>query len=131
MRRPSDLDDLATWLGPLVDVPGIDAVSVHVYPDAGRLADAPALLAAAKARVDELGFAARPAWLTELNVQDGSTLSPDQQARAVGELTTSAQQAGFTRAYWYAWTDLGPEGLIRLAPGTVGAAALAEESSAS
>jgi polysaccharide biosynthesis protein PslG len=126
LRSAADLDALDTWLGPLAGDPRIDAVSVHVYPSSAGLPDVPALLASTQSRLADLGFGDRPAWVTEVNVSDGSALSRAEQAAAVTDLTEQAHAAGFERVYWYAWTDLGPLSLIQLFDGTPGGDVLAE-----
>ena len=129
VRRPADVATLQPWLGTLGANPDLDVVSVHVYPAAEALADVPTLLESIRASLSGLGFARRPAWVTEVNVQDGSTLTDAQQQQAVTDLTRQISDAGFSRAYWYAWTDLGPESLIQLAPGTPGDKVLSEAAS--
>jgi polysaccharide biosynthesis protein PslG len=126
LRSAADLDALDTWLGPLAGDPRIDVVSVHLYPSSAGLADVPDLLSSTRARLADLGFADRPAWVTEMNVADGSAMPRAQQARAVTDLTAQAHAAGFERVYWYAWTDLGPLSLIQLFDGTPGGDVLAE-----
>jgi hypothetical protein len=125
VRRPADLDALETWLAPVAGSTLIDAVSVHVYPKAADLPQLPDLLAQARERLVASGFGGVPLWVTEVNVQDGSSMADPEQGSAVGDLTAQVEEAGFARAYWYAWTDLGPLNLIQLAPGTVGARSLA------
>ena len=127
LRRSADLGALDTWLGSVAGDGRIDGVSVHVYPDAADLADVPVLLASARARLDDLGLGGRPAWVTEINVSDGSVLTAQEQGRAVEDLTAQTYAAGFERVYWYAWTDLGPLELIQLHDGTPGGEVLAGE----
>lgn len=124
VRRPGDLDALDTWLAPVAGSPLIDAVTVHFYPKAAELPQLPGLMAQARDRLGANGFDGVPMWVTEVNVQDGSSMSVPEQESAVGDLTAQVEEAGFDRAYWYAWTALGPLNLIQLAPGTVGAKAL-------
>jgi hypothetical protein len=127
VRRADGLPDLATWLGPAVERADVDVVTVHVYPSVARVDGVIDLLVATRKKI--AGLSDRPAWVTELNVLDGSSLPPDEQRRLVSELTTAVEAAGFDRAYWYAWTDLGPESLIQFAPGTPGAQALRADAS--
>ena len=122
VRRPDDLTALATWLTPAVaDL--ADVVTVHVYPSVPQVGRVIDLLVATRQQLRAITD--RPAWVTEVNVRDGSSLPPDEQQRVVADLPTAIEAAGFDRAYWYAWTDLGPRRLIQFAPGSPGADALA------
>jgi hypothetical protein len=56
--------------------------------------------------------------MTEINVTRGASLARKEQAHAVDALTAQMEAAGFARAYWYSWTDLGAPGLIPLHTGT-------------
>ena len=125
VRDASDVPAIRQWLSPVMTSAGdaIDAVAVHLYPSALDLDETAALLDETMTELDEIA-GRLPAWATELNVSEGSTLTDEQQGQAVTDLTQQAQDAGFDRAYWYAWTDLGPENLIQLWPGTPGAEAL-------
>lgn len=124
VRRPADIKALDAWIGPVAGSDLIDVISVHVYPTTDRLAQLPELLAGARAALAASGFAEVPAWVTEVNVQDGSMMTDAGQESVIGSITAQIEDAGFVRAYWYAWTDLGPLNLIQLAPGTAGARAL-------
>ena len=132
VRGERDLDALARWLGPLAEGTdgdpraAIDVVSVHLYPEPADLPDVPDLLQGIRTALADAGFGGTPAWVTEVNVQDGSSLPTAQQGSAVTTLTRQIDDAGFARAYWYAWTDLGPENLVQFSPGEPGARALAE-----
>jgi hypothetical protein len=127
VRRPGDVGRIATWAVPVAAVPGVDVLSVHAYPRVGRLAEAPALLASAAAAVRDLDPQGRPIWMTEINVTRGASLARSEQADAVGALTAQMEAAGFARAYWYSWTDLGAPGLIRFHTGTPADGAMRRE----
>jgi hypothetical protein len=132
VRRANDLPALATWLGPALQQVGsavagsagadVDVVTVHVYPSVAQVDGVIDLLVATRQELTRI--AALPAWVTEMNVRDGSALPPAEQRRVVADLPRAVEAAGFDRAYWYAWTDLGPESLIQFAPGTPGAKVL-------
>lgn len=122
VRRANDLPALTTWLGPAVEAAQVDVVTVHVYPSVAQVEGVIDLLVAARRELAAITDA--PAWVTELNVRDGSSLPADEQGDVVAGLGRAVEAAGFARAYWYAWTDLGPESLIQFAPGTPGARAL-------
>ena len=85
LRRPADLEALDTWLAPLAGNGMIDAVSVHVYPRAADLPRLPELLEQARARVGAAGFGDLPLWVTEINVQDGSSMAGPDQESAIGD----------------------------------------------
>ncbi len=125
VRGRKDLDGLAPWIDAATSSFEVDAVSVHVYPKASAMDAAPTLLAGVRRHVAAGAPEEKHLWATEVNVHGGSDLSRWRQESAVLDLTESAEAAGFSRVYWYAWTDLGPEDLIQLAPGTPGAGALA------
>lgn len=124
VRRPDDLPALATWLGPAVQAADVDVVTVHVYPSVPQVGRVIDLLVATRKELARISD--RPVWVTEMNVRDGSSLPPDEQQRAVADLPRAVEAAGFERAYWYAWTDLGPQNLIQFAPGTPGAVTLGD-----
>ncbi len=124
VRRPGDVGRLATWLRPVAAVAGVDVLSVHVYPRAATIDSAAGLLAATAGTVGSLDPRERPVWVTEVNVTNGATLPGRRQADAIDALTSQMADAGFARAYWYAWTDLGPPGLIPIHSGTPADAAL-------
>jgi len=124
VRDASDLPVIRRWLAPVMTTgTDIDAVAVHVYPPARDLVKVATLLDDVTAEVDAIS-GGLPIWVTELNVSDGSMLTSSKQQQAVTTLTSRLEDAGVGRAYWYAWTDLGPESLIQLWPGTPGARAL-------
>jgi hypothetical protein len=125
VRRADDLPDLATWLAPALEEADVDVVTVHVYPSVAQVGRVIDLLVATRQELS--GITDLPAWVTEMNVRDGSALPPVEQRAVVEDLPRAVEAAGFDRAYWYAWTDLGPENLIQFAPGTPGARALADE----
>jgi hypothetical protein len=129
VRDITDLPVIEKWLGPVMARAGddLDAVAVHLYPKATERGATAELVAATKGALDAV-TGGLPAWVTEVNVTDGATLTRSQQAVTVTTLTTQIDDAGFERAYWYAWTDLGPEDLIQLWPGTAGARALSRQS---
>ena len=122
IRRPSDVAELQRWLAPIARdqrlAEQVDVISLHFYP--GRLAidDARALLGQATDTLDRLGLGAHPRWITEANVRNGAGMTGPQQRRAIDTLTEDARQRGFSRLYWYAWTDLGPPDLIPFVPGS-------------
>ena len=119
VRRANDLPALATWLSPALAVADVDVVTVHVYPSVAQVERVIDLMVATR---DELGrLTDLPAWVTEMNVRDGSSLPAPDQRVVVADLPRAVEAAGFDRAYWYAWTDLGPGSLIQFAPGTPGA----------
>lgn len=122
VRRADDLPDLATWLAPALERADVDVATVHVYPSVAQIDGVIDLLVATREELSRLTDL--PLWVTETNVRDGSALPPDEQARVVTDLPRAVEAAGFDRAYWYAWTDLGPQNLIQFAPGTPGARAL-------
>ncbi len=128
VRSRYDVATLAKWLAPLSSaVTGgrLNAVSLHYYPQAGQVGDAPEILKSMKAALASNGFGAVPAWITEVNVRSAPTLAPQAQANAVLALGRQMMAAGFVRAYWYAWTDMSADDLVPFQPGSSGAAALA------
>lgn len=125
LRGTRDLATLGAWAAPVVINPYVDVLAVHAYPDAAGRSRMPRLLQDAHDLLAAMGRG-RPSWVTEVNVSDGSSLRPRRQATAVRSLTRAIEAAGFQRAYWYAWTALGPDELIQLSPQTPGARALAQ-----
>jgi hypothetical protein len=88
----------------------IDAWSLHWYPTpATPLGDLRAAIAEAP----------KPLWLTEVGLPSKGQ-NPRQEQAAITRTLRIAQQAGVDYLAWYAWTDLGPPGLITLRhPGTL------------
>lgn len=129
VRSKYDIATLPKWLGALTaaGVPGlVNAVSLHAYPKAVDLgASTRDLLAEMKASLDTAGWSALPAWMTEVNIRDGSAISSADQATGVTTLGKQILAAGFQRAYWYAWTDLGTDAMVQFQPGSPGATGLA------
>jgi hypothetical protein len=92
------------WHELAVSTTAIDAWSLHWYP-------APGAAASDLARV--IAGAPKPIWLTEVGLPDHGQ-SAKQQVRDLLATKTAAHRAGVTYLAWYAWTDLGPRGLIDL-----------------
>ena len=134
VRSKFDVATLAKWLSPM-SASGlartVDAVSLHVYPTVATLGSPTRdLLTSMKSALAANGWGSVPAWITEVNVRDGARLSAADQASAVKALGQQLVSAGFDRAYWYAWTDLGTDQMVQFQPGSGGAAALAAFSGA-
>lgn len=82
----------------------IDAWSIHWYPS-------PGLKPSALRRI--LDRMPRPVWLTEVGLPaQGLTLR--EQRSLIRQTAGIAQRAGVEYLAWYAWTDLGPTGLMDL-----------------
>jgi GH35 family endo-1,4-beta-xylanase len=124
IRGARDLPAVGQFAGLAAISPYVDAFAIHAYPSRRTLATMPDVLAHARALLTAVGAGGRPVWVTEVNVSDGSSLSDSRQRAAVRLLTRAIASAGYARAFWYAWTALGPANLIQLAPRTPGAAAL-------
>jgi len=125
MRRPQDMFVLATWGVPLARTPNLDGFAVHFYPHTKSTVGTALLLWGIRKIMSVLA-PGRLVWMTEMNIADGSTLTKPQQRAAVDLLTRQVLNAGFPRAYWYAWTTLGPDNLMQLFPGTPAGTALGD-----
>ena len=92
VRDESDLPAIEDWLGPVSAKAGadIDAVAVHLYPAASGLAEVPGLIARVHAQTEAV-TGGLPAWVTELNVTDGSLLTDSEQGQAVTDLTEQVE----------------------------------------
>jgi hypothetical protein len=129
VRGKSDLPAIGTWLAPLAALGGanaVDAVSVHFYPMASKLADNDAMLSAMNDQLDAAGWGDVPRWITEVNIRSGSAMLSGDQKEAVQALAEQMIGNGYERAYWYAWTDLGSLDLIQFQPFTPGSVSLTE-----
>ncbi len=124
VRRARDLRSIAVWAATAAVSPHVDVLAIHAYPTRGTLAAMPGLLVRARSVLDAAGAQGRPAWVTEVNVSDGSSLPDAGQRAVVRRLTRSIADAGYARGYWYAWTALGPADLIQLSPGAPAAGTL-------
>jgi len=93
-----------TWKALANATDAIDAWSMHWYPAPGTPMTQ---FTAAIAR------APKPRWVTEVGLPFGGR-TPRQQAADIGQLRTIAARVGVDYLAWYAWTDLGPPGLIDL-----------------
>ena len=97
---------------------GIDSLSFHWYPsattDPSELGKVVAFL---RARAQAAGLGEIPLWLTEVNYFAGS-MSAAQQEKKVIETNQVITALKLPRAYWYAWTDLGPQELMQFGPNT-------------
>ncbi len=130
VRSKYDVATLAKWLAPLAaaGVPGtVNAVSLHVYPTVAQLGEpAGDLLEGMKGALAANGWGAVPAWITEVNIRDGAKLSLDDQRASVKALGQQMLGAGFDRAYWYAWTDLGTDQMVQFQPDSGGSQGLVD-----
>jgi len=126
VRGMRDVARLGGWATAAMASPWVDVVSVHAYPSVRGRRNASAVLAAAAKALRTMDARDRPLWVTEVNIDGGSAMPAAQQSATVREMTRAVGAAGFDRAYWYAWTALGPANLIQLAPGSPAARTLAE-----
>lgn len=130
VRSKYDIATLSKWLTPLAaaGVPAmVHAVSLHVYPTVALLgAPTRDLLTGMKGALSAGGWGSVPAWITEVNIRDGARLPAADQQAAVKDLGRQLLDAGFDRAYWYAWTDLGTDEMVQFQPGSGGSQALTE-----
>ena len=129
VRGAADVPRLAAWLAPLrplVAANGIDGIALHYYPKARSLRTTPTVLQSLVRQLHSLGMDRLPRWITEINVTDGASMRSSDQAKAVDDLVTQTQIAGFERLYWYAWTDISSGTMIRFQPETEGEHALAD-----
>lgn len=117
----------SVWAATAAVAPYVDVLSIHAYPTRRTMASMPGLLARTRELLRAVDPERRPAWVTEVNVSDGSGLSGAGQRRAVRQLTQSVWTAGYERVYWYAWTALGPPNLIPLSSENPAARALRDE----
>lgn len=129
VRSKYDIATLSKWLTPLAAAglpSAIHAISLHVYPTVDRIGDPTAqLLSGMRGALTATGWGTEPAWITEVNVRDGARLTPELQSAAVRSLGDLILATGFERAYWYAWTDMGTDEMVRFQPGSGGSAGLA------
>lgn len=124
VRRPGDVPDAALLARLLVASPHLDGLTVHVYPSTATLSTVPSLLRTLRQRIRAVA-PRLPVWVTEANIVNGSSLSPEQQGDAVETFAEQIRRAGYARLYWYAWTRHGPQNLIQLWPGTPASSAVA------
>ncbi len=117
----------SVWAATAAVAPYVDVLSIHAYPTRRTMASMPGLLARTRELLGAVDPERRPAWVTEVNVSDGSGLSGAEQGRAVRQLTQSVWTAGYERVYWYAWTALGPPNPIPLSSENPAARALRDE----
>jgi len=125
VRSARDASAPERWLGPLAAL-GVrpDAISFHLYPAAPFLEQVPRLIRRTMASIALAGFGDLPVWVTEVNVLNGASMAADHQAEAVDDIGMHLRNAGIDHVYWYAWTQLGPQDLMPLGPGTPAALAL-------
>lgn len=127
VRRARDVAATSVWAATAAVAPYVDVLSIHAYPTRRTMASMHGLLARTRELLRAVDPERRPAWVTEVNVSDGSGLSGAGQRRAVRQLTQSVWTAGYERVYWYAWTALGPPNLIPLSSENPAARALRDE----
>lgn len=103
----------------------VDALSFHWYPQA-RVApeELGELVERLRKQAIRAGLGHLPLWLTEVNYRSEG-LRPREQQAQVERTNTVIEQLGIPKAYWYAWTDLGPQSLMQFQPGFPASAGLA------
>lgn len=100
---------------------GVDALALQWYPTTGTPPRALGMVVERMRRsVQRTDLSDRPIWITEVNHRAG-----DAQARQLVTRTMRvAAREGVARVYWYAWTAIGPPGLLTLQQGSPAARAL-------
>lgn len=110
----------AAWWRALAGT-GIDALAFQWYPRRGTSAGTLGpIVDRLRAGVKGTDLARTPVWITEVNHRGGG-----RRAGALVDATMSAAaRHGVARVYWYAWTAIGPPGLLSLQQGSAAARAL-------
>lgn len=93
-----------TWQALAKATDAIDAWSMHWYPAPGT---------STTQFKSVLARAPKPLWLTEVGLP-AAGLNVRQQHASLAATLAAARDAGVAYLAWYAWTDLGPDGLINL-----------------
>ena len=75
-------------------------------------------------RARQAGYFNTPLWLTEVNFYNQG-LTADAQKQKVIRTNKWIRELKLPRAYWYAWTDLGPQEIMQFVPGSPAAQGLA------
>lgn len=94
---------------------GIDAHALQWYPALGtKPGELVAIVARMRTEVTDTANHGTqlPVWLTEVNHRVRAVRSARVDADLVEGTMRAAGQAGISRVYWYAWTRLGPPGLM-------------------
>ncbi len=125
VRRPSDVNKAVSMAKLLSSSPGLDGITVHLYPSLSKL---PAATAWVEDLHEELGKVVprMRVWVTEANIVDGDDMTAPDQGEAINRFDDVLQDVGYERVYWYAWTRHGPENLIQFWPGSPASHAVAE-----
>lgn len=107
---------------------GVDALAIQWYPPAGAAPqDLGPILDRMRAGITGSDLVGTPVWITEVNhrARSGSARALIDQTMRV------AQGKGVERVYWYAWTAIGPPGLLDLQAGKPAERALRHHASTS
>jgi hypothetical protein len=96
----------------------VDALSFHWYPNAQtKPIELKTLVNQLRNRARQAGYFNTPLWLTEVNFYNQG-LTADAQKQKVIRTNRWIRELKLPRAYWYAWTDLGPQEIMQFGPGT-------------
>jgi hypothetical protein len=103
----------------------VDALSFHWYPDAQtKPIELKILVNQLRNRARQAGYSNTPLWLTEVNFYNQG-LTANAQKQKVIRTNKWIRELKLPRAYWYAWTDLGPQEIMQFVPGSPAAQGLA------
>ena len=103
----------------------VDALSFHWYPTAQtKPIELKALVNQLRNLARQAGYFNTPLWLTEVNFYNQG-LTADAQKQKVIRTNRWIRELKLPRAYWYAWTDLGPQEIMQFVPGSPAAQGLA------
>jgi len=104
----------ALWRSLAVAKVPVDALAFHWYPRSSRTQSQMASLAKRTRVLARQSFSSSvQLWMTEVNVRAHGR-SAAKQSLTLAEVHEAATNAGIDYIGWYAWTDLGPGGMLDL-----------------